>query len=299
MKVILACLILFHIKHNYNLQLTLKPTCTRLCMTKWLRKWREADVTFVQTQKSQSLIFRHCTLLVESDMRMHLTLIGWLTFMSTTSATSAPPPPTTTKAAAAATAAAAAATATTDGLFCVHFFAGGRDTFLFAPCVEQKELMVSLHKLGSEGSALFTWSKSSCVEQCQRTLASTKGRVMGPLFALFKGKCYCHMHNKFLFCVVKMISLWKMYYFYFFISFLIQVQNDAHLKKMTIFDLLFTFFSHQGQDTKISSAHISLTYIQVFCLPHWPYSPCQFCKHYDWCGSCRWWVLFAPFWGNQ
>ena len=39
-------------------------------------------------------------------------------------------------------------------------------------------------------------------------------------------------------------------------------------KKRAIFDLLFTFFSYQGKDTKIPSAHISLTYIHVFCLPY-------------------------------
>ena len=32
---------------------------------------------------------------------------------------------------------------------------------------------------------------------------------------------------------------------------------------MAIFDILFTFFSHQGKVTKIPSANISLTYIHV------------------------------------
>ena len=40
-------------------------------------------------------------------------------------------------------------------------------------------------------------------------------------------------------------------------------------KKRAIFDLLFTFFSHQGKVTKIPSPHISLTYIYVFCSPYW------------------------------
>ena len=47
----------------------------------------------------------------------------------------------------------------------------------------------------------------------------------------------------------------------------IKFQNGAHLKKMVIFDLLFTFSSHQGK-LKIPSAHISLTYIHVFCSPY-------------------------------
>ena len=38
--------------------------------------------------------------------------------------------------------------------------------------------------------------------------------------------------------------------------------------KRAIFDLLFTFLSHQGKVTKIPSAHISLTYIRAFCSPY-------------------------------
>ena len=34
-------------------------------------------------------------------------------------------------------------------------------------------------------------------------------------------------------------------------------------EKRAIFDLLFTFFSHQGKVTKIPSTHISLTYIHT------------------------------------
>ena len=43
----------------------------------------------------------------------------------------------------------------------------------------------------------------------------------------------------------------------------------ALIWKRTNFDLLFTFFSYQGKATKIPSAHISLTYIHVFCSPYW------------------------------
>ena len=35
-----------------------------------------------------------------------------------------------------------------------------------------------------------------------------------------------------------------------------------------IFDVLFTFFSHQGKVTKIPSAHLSHTYIHLFCSPY-------------------------------
>ena len=42
----------------------------------------------------------------------------------------------------------------------------------------------------------------------------------------------------------------------------------ALIEKRAIFDLLFTFFSHQGKVAKIPSAHISNTYIHVFCSPY-------------------------------
>ena len=44
-----------------------------------------------------------------------------------------------------------------------------------------------------------------------------------------------------------------------------QISKWRSFEKRAIFDLLFTFCSHQGKVTKIPSAHISLTYIHVFC----------------------------------
>ena len=43
----------------------------------------------------------------------------------------------------------------------------------------------------------------------------------------------------------------------------IKFLNDAHLKKGTFLDLLFTFFGHQAKYTEIPSTHISLTYIHT------------------------------------
>ena len=40
-----------------------------------------------------------------------------------------------------------------------------------------------------------------------------------------------------------------------------QISKWRSFEKRAIFDLLYTFFSHQGKVTKIPSAHISLTYI--------------------------------------
>ena len=80
----------------------------------------------------------------------------------------------------------------------------------------------------------------------------------------------------------------------------------ALIWKMAIFDLLFTFFSHQGEVTKIPSAHISLTYIHVFCSSYWLFCLTNFEKkntnlsgmvslwYESWC-----WFLFTPFWNNQ
>ena len=48
-----------------------------------------------------------------------------------------------------------------------------------------------------------------------------------------------------------------------------QISKWCSFEKRVIFDLLFTFFSHQGKVAKIPSAHISLTYIHVFCSPYW------------------------------
>ena len=48
-----------------------------------------------------------------------------------------------------------------------------------------------------------------------------------------------------------------------------QISKWCSFEKRVIFDLLFTFFSHHGKLTKIPSAHISLTYMHVFCSPYW------------------------------
>ena len=85
-----------------------------------------------------------------------------------------------------------------------------------------------------------------------------------------------------------------------------QISKWRLFEKRAIFDLLFTFLSHQGKVTKIRSAHISLTNIHVFCSPYWLFLPYQFWKkntnlsdtvslwYESWC-----WFLFAPFWNNQ
>ena len=82
-----------------------------------------------------------------------------------------------------------------------------------------------------------------------------------------------------------------------------QISKWRSFEKRAIFDLLFTFVSHQGKVTKIPSAHISLTY--VFCSPCWLFCLINFDKNTNlsgmvslWYDSCCW-FLFAPFWNNQ
>ena len=52
-------------------------------------------------------------------------------------------------------------------------------------------------------------------------------------------------------------------------------------KKKAILTYFSHFFSYQGKVTKIPSAHISLTYIHVFCSPYWLFLPYQYWKKYE------------------
>ena len=60
-----------------------------------------------------------------------------------------------------------------------------------------------------------------------------------------------------------------------------QISKWRSFEKRAIFDIFFTFFSYQGKVTKIPSAHISLTYIHIFCSPYWLFLPYQFWKKYE------------------
>ena len=48
-----------------------------------------------------------------------------------------------------------------------------------------------------------------------------------------------------------------------------QISKWRSFENRANFDLLFTFFSQQRKFLKIPTAHISLTYIHVFCSPYW------------------------------
>ena len=88
-----------------------------------------------------------------------------------------------------------------------------------------------------------------------------------------------------------------------------QISKWRSFEKRAIFDLLFTFFSHQRKDTKIPTAHISHTYTYFahpidffffffFALPILKKITNLSCIVSLWCDS-RCWFFFAPFWSNQ
>ena len=68
-----------------------------------------------------------------------------------------------------------------------------------------------------------------------------------------------------------------------------QISKWRSFEKRAILDLLFTFFSHQGKVTKIPSAHISLTYIHVFCSPYWFFYLPNFEKNMNLSGTVYLW----------
>ena len=120
-----------------------------------------------------------------------------------------------------------------------------------------------------------------------------KGCGMGPWLILvspcLRGKCSCHMQIGSFLCNLDNL-LQKNVIVVFFGN---QISKWRSFEKNAIFDLLFTFFSYQGKVTTIPSAHISLTYIHVFCSPYWLFLPYQFWKKYEFIryGFSLVWVL--------
>ena len=106
-----------------------------------------------------------------------------------------------------------------------------------------------------------------------------KGREMGPLLVLV---CPCFRKNVIVTCKI-VTFLWSLDIFLLknVIVFIFgnQISKWRSFEKRAIFDLLFTFFSHRGKETKIPSAHISLTYIPVFCSPFWLFCLPNFAKN--------------------
>ena len=99
-------------------------------------------------------------------------------------------------------------------------------------------------------------------------LLTLKGCGMGPWLVLVSP---CFRENVVATCKIGSflcsvnILLQKTVIVFFFGS---QISKWRSFEKRAIFDLLFTFSSHQGKVTKTPLAHISLTYIHVFCSPY-------------------------------
>ena len=111
-----------------------------------------------------------------------------------------------------------------------------------------------------------------------KVAAALKGCGMGTLFVLVSP---CFRENVVVTCKIGSFLcsldnlLQKNVIVLFFEN---QISKWRSFEKRAIFDLLFTFFSHQGKVTKIPSAHILLTFIHLFCSPYWLFLPYQFWK---------------------
>ena len=127
----------------------------------------------------------------------------------------------------------------------------------------------------------------------ETTLLSFKGCGMGPWLVLVSP---CFMENVVVTCKIgsflcSLDNLLQKNVIVFFIG--NQISKWRSFEKRAIFDLLFTFFSHQRKVTKIPSAHVSLTHIHAFCSPYWLFLPYQFSKKYEFIryGFYMVWVL--------
>ena len=122
--------------------------------------------------------------------------------------------------------------------------------------------------MGAQTLTISFLNSASAPLKIPGSVPVVKGYGMGTLFVLVSP---CFRENVVVTCKIGsfLCSLDNLLQKNKNVSFLeIKFQNGAHLKKRAIFDLLFTFLSHQGKVTKISSAHTSLTYIHVFCSPY-------------------------------
>ena len=124
----------------------------------------------------------------------------------------------------------------------------------------------------------FHWKIWEVLYNTMPTNSKFKGCGMGPWLVLVSP---CFRENEVAICQIGSFLcsldnlLQKNVIVFFFGN---QISKWSSFEKRAIFDLLFTFFSYQGKVTKIPSAHISLTYIHVFCSPYWLFLPYQFRK---------------------
>ena len=129
------------------------------------------------------------------------------------------------------------------------------------------------------------WLESQIKKKKKKKKNSFKGRVLDPLLALV---CPCFRKNVIVTCKIKYFLcssdnfLLKNVIVFIFGN---QIWKWCSFKKKAIFDLVFTFFCHQGKDTQIPSARILLTWIHIFCSPYWLFNLTDFKKlwiYYVW-----------------
>ena len=141
-----------------------------------------------------------------------------------------------------------------------------------------------------------------------RRVKGFKGTQMGPLLVLV---CPCSRGNVILTCKIVpfLCSLDNFLLKNVIISFFgNQISKWCSFeKKKAIFDLLFTFFSHQGKHTFLQ--HIShlhtyayfahpIDFFFLFNLTNFAKIMILSCMVSLWCDSLCW-LLFAPFWSSQ
>ena len=137
----------------------------------------------------------------------------------------------------------------------VLFFNSGYSTFFCTPTFPQF----------TEHFHMPTSIPTNRRKKTERDVLWFKGCGMGPWLVLVSP---CFRENVVATCKIgsflcSLDSLLQKNVFAFFFG--NQMSKWRSFEKRAIFDLLFTFFSQQGKVTKIPSAHISLTYIHVFC----------------------------------
>ena len=177
--------------------------------------------------------------------------------------------------------------------------------FLWKTAISDSRDPISVTYKIFEAGQLLIASVSHFLQKKKKNSTVLKGTRMGPMVVLVS-PCFRERVN----VTCKIVS-----FLFSLDNFLLKnaiifvfgnkISKWHSFEKRAIFDLLFTFCSHHGKDTKIPSAHIPLTYIHIFrspywlfCLPNFPKIVNLSCMVSLWCDSWCW-FFFAPFWSNQ
>ena len=105
-------------------------------------------------------------------------------------------------------------------------------------------------------------------QRCSTPLRAPKWVHCLFLFAFVQGKYNCHMQNCLFLSSLDDFLLKNV--IIFFVGNQISKWCSFEKRKKGLFLTYFShILSHQGRETKIPSAYISLTYIHIFCSPYW------------------------------